>query len=84
MRLDLLVEERLGDRRVVHLAVAVAAVADQVDHHVAAECVAVFDGDSGHAGHGVDVFAVDVEDRNRQAARHAGAKRGWNALPCWW
>jgi hypothetical protein len=72
---DRLVEERLGDRRVVHLAVAVAAVADQVDDHVVAEAVAVLDRQPRHPHHGVRVLAVDVEDRDRQAAATSVAKR---------
>ena len=63
---DRLVEHRLGDRRVVDLAVAVAPVADEVDHHVGAELVAVVDGDLGHPHDLLRVLAVDVEDRHRQ------------------
>ena len=76
--LDLLVEEGLGDRRVVHLAVAVAAEADEVHHHVALEGVAVVDGHPGHVGEFVgddrlgfagslDGSAVEKDHRPEQA-----------------
>ena len=74
MLLDLLVEQRLRDGGIVDFAVAVAAVADQIDDYVGAELVAVFDGDARDADDGVDVFCVDVEDRNRLAARDAGGE----------
>ncbi len=74
--LDLLVEQRLGDRRVVHLAVAVPAEADQVHHHVALEGEAVVDRELRHPRHGVRVLAVDVEDRHRQPARHVRGEAG--------
>ena len=53
---------------------AVAAIADQIDHDVGAELVAVLDGDAGDANDGVDIFGVDVEDGNRLAARDAGGE----------
>ncbi len=55
---------------------AVAAVADEIDNHVRAELVAVLSGEAGDADDGVDVFAVDVEDGNRLAARDAGGEAG--------
>ncbi len=53
---------------------AVAAVADEIDDHVGAELVTVLGRDAGDADDGVDVFAVDVEDGNRLAARDAGGE----------
>ena len=44
MLFDLFVEQRLGDGGIVDFAVAVTAVADEVDDHVSAELVAVFGG----------------------------------------
>ena len=74
MLFDLLVEQRLRDGGIVDFAVAVAAVADQIDDDVGAEFVAVLGGDAGDADDGVNVFAVDVEDGNRLAARDAGGE----------
>src|ERR1035438_4046542 len=76
MLFDLLIEKRLRDGGVVDFAVAVAAVADEIDDYVGAELVAVFGSEAGDADDGVDVFAVDVEDRNRLAARDAGGEAG--------
>ena len=74
MLFDFFVEQRLSDGGVVDFAVAVAAVADQVDDNVGAEPVAVFGGDAGDADYGVYIFAIDVEDGNRLAARDAGGE----------
>jgi hypothetical protein len=74
MVFDFFVEQRLGDGGIVDLAVAVTAVADEIDDYVGAEFVAVFGGDAGDADDGVDVFAVDVENGNRLAARDAGGE----------
>ena len=74
MLFDLLVEQRLGDGGIVDFAVAVAAVADEIDDDVGAEFVAVFGGDAGDADDGIDVFAIDVEDGNRLAASDAGGE----------
>ncbi len=76
MFFDLFVEKRLGDGGVVDFAVTVAAVSDQVDDHVGAEPVAVFGGETGYANYCVYIFAVDVEDRDRLAARDAGGETG--------
>jgi hypothetical protein len=81
MGVDPAVEPRLGDGRVVHLAVAVPAVADQVDHHIAVEGVTVVDRQGGGARHGLGDLAVDVEDRDRQALGDVGREaRGVEAV----
>src|SRR5258706_8959770 len=56
------------------LAVAVAAVTDEVDDYVRAEPVAIFGGEAGDAYYCVHVFGVDVEDRYGLAARDAGGE----------
>ena len=85
MLFDFLVQQRLGDGGIVDFAVAVAAVADQIDHHVGAELVAVFGGHARDADNGVDIFAIDVEDGNRLAARDAGGEaRGVLFQHSWW
>ena len=76
MFFDFLIQKRLRDGGIVDLAMAVTAVADEIDDHVGAELVAVLGGEAGDAYDGVDVFAVDVEDRNRLAARDAGCEAG--------
>jgi hypothetical protein len=77
MLLDRLVQQRLGDGGIVHFAVAVAPVADQVDDHVGAELVAILGGDAGDAHHGIDVFTIDVKDGNRLPPRQLrGETRG--------
>ncbi len=62
MFLDALVKQRLRDRRIVHFAVAVAAVADDVHDDLAAEFRAKLRGDLADAHHRVRVFRVDVKD----------------------
>jgi len=52
----------LSDRRVVHLAVAVTAVADEVHDDVAAKRGAILRGESADADDGIWIFRVDVED----------------------
>ena len=85
MVFDLFVEQRLGDGGVVDFAVAVAAVADEVDDDIGAEAVAVFGGEAGDADDGVDIFAVDVEDGDGLAARRCRRRSAWNVLRgSWW
>ena len=60
---DLLVHQRLGERRLVAFVVAVAAVADHVHHHVLLEALAVFDRDARAVDDRFRVVGVDVEDR---------------------
>src|SRR5438046_1311581 len=62
MLFDAFVELGLRDRGVVHFAVAVAAVADDVHDHVAAERGAVFRGDFAYAHDGIRVFPVQVKN----------------------
>ena len=65
--LDLAIANRLRDRRVVDLRVSVTAEADEIDHDVRAKLVAELHRHAAHAHHGVGIFAVHVEDGNRQA-----------------
>ncbi len=66
MILDLCVTQRLRDGRVVHFAVAMAAVTDQVDDHIGVEGIPVFHGQRGDTDCGLGIFCVDMEDGNRQ------------------
>ena len=74
MFFDLFVEQRLRDGGIVHLAVAMATIPDQVDHHVSAEGVAVFGGQASHAQCCVHILAVHVEDGNGLAASDASCE----------
>ena len=67
MRLDLLVHRRLRVRRLVLLVVAEAAIADQIDHHIARETLAEFLGKMHGGDARIDVVGVDVNDRNVEA-----------------
>jgi len=51
-----------------------AAVADEIDHDVGSELVAIFGGQAGNADYGVHIFAVDVEDGDRLPAGDAGGE----------
>src|SRR5208337_4314153 len=73
MVFDARVEERLSDGGIVHFAVAVAAVADEVNDHVGVEFGAIFRGEAANAHDGVGIFGVDVEDGDTLAAGDAGS-----------
>src|SRR5215467_13484607 len=62
MILDALVKEWLGNRRVIHFAVAMASVADQIDNHVAAKRGAIVGRDSSDADNRVGIFSVHVKN----------------------
>ena len=70
---DALVHQRLGVARVVALVVAVAAVADHVDHDVLVELLAVRERQPGHPHAGLGVVAVHVEDRRLDHLGDVGA-----------
>ena len=63
VRGDLLVEHRLGEGRFVGLIVAVATIADDIQHGVGAELLAELEGDFGGEHDRVGIVAVGVEDR---------------------
>ncbi len=71
MALDTFVKARLGDRGIVHFAVPVAAISDQVNHHVGIKLGAIFRREPPDTHHGVGVFGVDVENWDALAARDA-------------
>ena len=76
-------EGRLGEAWVVSLLVALAAVADQIDHDIAPKPLPVVHGEAADTQHRLDVIAVNVEDRSLDClgdvcAVAAGARlRGW-------
>ena len=73
---DDFVKVGLGEEGLVSLVVPVAAVADDVDDDVAAELLAVGDGDAGGLRHGDRVVPVDMEDRGLDGLRNLGAVEG--------
>ena len=79
VRLDLRVHERLGVARLVRLVVAPAPVADEVDHHVLPELLAVLEREPGDVDDGLRVVAVHVEgggvDHLRDVRRVGGRAR---------
>ncbi len=73
---DRRVQQRLRERRLVALVVAVAAVAVHVDHHVAQERVAEVHGQADDLRHRFRVLAVHVEDRDLQHLGDVGRVGG--------
>ena len=63
MRADLLVHQRLGERRLVALVVAEAAIAEHVDHDRLLELLPELGRDLGGEDHRFGIVAVHVEDR---------------------
>ena len=67
------VHHRLRGRRLVGLVVAEAPVADEVDHHVLVELLAVFDREARGEHHRLRVVAVHVQDRRLDHLRDVAA-----------
>ncbi len=63
MRADQPVHDRLGERRLVALVMAEAAIAEHVDDDRLVELLPVLDRDLGAEHHRFRIVAVDVEDR---------------------
>jgi hypothetical protein len=74
--LDQLVQQGLGERRIVLLVVTEPPVAHHVDHHVLVELLAEREGQPGHADAGLGVVTVDVEDRSLDHLGHVGGVHG--------
>ena len=60
---DFLVHHRLGCTRLIRLVMAVTAVADQVDHHIAVKGVTEIQCQAGHKGHRFRIIGIHVENR---------------------
>ena len=73
MRGDLLVHQRLGQRRRVLLVVAELSEADDVDHHVLVELLAVVERELAAQDDGFGVVAVHVQDRRFDHLDDVGA-----------
>src|SRR5579859_2838537 len=74
MLIDHFLERRLRDGGVVDLAVSVAAEANQVNHNVAGELIAILGGHIGYPNNRLRVFRVDVKNGNGQALGDVGSK----------
>src|SRR5207302_4335388 len=74
MVLDALVKSWLGDGGVIHFAVAVAAVADEVDNHITAKRCAILGGHLPNAHDSVGIFSVHMENGNRLALNNVRGK----------
>src|SRR5215469_42352 len=74
MLFDLLVKQRLSDRGIVDFAMAVAAITNQINHHIGPEIIAVFGSHARNPDDGVAILGVDVENRDGLAARNAGGE----------
>src|SRR5205085_5366629 len=62
MLFDCFVEQWLSDRWIIDFAVTMAAIADQINHHVAAKCVAVIQYHAPHTHDCIHILAIDVKD----------------------
>ena len=71
---DLLVEQRLRDGWIVYFAMAMAAIANEINDDVGTELVAIFSREARDADNCVNVFCIDVEDGNRLPPRDAGGE----------
>ncbi|EXI74726.1 MAG: hypothetical protein AW07_01654 [Candidatus Accumulibacter sp. SK-11] len=71
--LDLLVHQRLRHHRLVLLVVPELAVADDVDHDVLPEGLAVLHGDAGDQRDCLGVVTIDMEDRRLGHLEDVGA-----------
>src|SRR5271165_950384 len=67
MLLDAVVEERLRDGGVVDFAVAVAAIADQIDDDIGVEFSAIFGGQAADTNNSVGVLGIYVKNRDALA-----------------
>ncbi len=76
----LLIQQRLRERRLVALVVAVAAVADQVDEEVEREALPVGPRQPRRLDAGLGVVGVDVHDWHLEAARQAAGVAGRERL----
>ena len=76
MIFDRLVNQRLSNRRIIHFAVPMATIPDQVDHYIAVKLVAVIQRQAADANDRVNVFCINMEYRNILPAGELGGKAG--------
>ena len=70
---DRAIHQRLGECRFVGLVMAVAAIADDVQHDVGGEAHAELGRHAGAEHHRLGIVAVHVQDRHLDRFRHIGA-----------
>mmetsp|Transcript_9705 Transcript_9705/g.32459 ORF Transcript_9705/g.32459 Transcript_9705/m.32459 type:complete len:488 (+) Transcript_9705:1026-2489(+) len=73
---DLRVCQRLSEGRLVQLVVPMSPVANNVHHTVLVKGLSPFRSDPADVDHGLDVIAVDVEDRRLDTLGYVGAVVG--------
>lgn len=73
---DLLVHERLGERRLVGFVVAVLSVAHDVDDDIGVEGCSPFRGQVEHEGDGLNVVSIHVEDGGVDGLGNVGGVQG--------
>src|ERR1039457_2796048 len=71
---DLAIQDRLGDGWIIHLGMAVATKANEINHHVRTEVVAILERHAADAYHRIGILAVDMEDRNWQPLGKVGGE----------
>ncbi|KFB73717.1 MAG: hypothetical protein AW09_001029 [Candidatus Accumulibacter phosphatis] len=76
MLLDLLVHQRLRDHGLILLVVTELAIADDVDHDILLEGLAVFDCQAGNQRHRFRVIPIDMEDGRFGHLEDVGAVQG--------
>src|ERR1700738_4066282 len=76
MRLNSLVEQRLRDGGIVDFAVTMAAITNEIDHHIASEFRAIFRRKFYNAHNSVLVLCVYVKYRYTLPLRNIGSKTG--------
>ena len=65
MLFDRLIHQWLRHRRIVHFAMAMPPVANQIHDDIGAELITVFSSQARDSQHRVNVFTIHVENRNR-------------------
>ena len=75
MRADAVIHQRLGEAGFVAFIVTEAAIAPHVDHDVAAELLAIFNGQLAGEGHGFRIVAIHMQDRRLNTLGHIAGVR---------
>src|SRR5215472_2450797 len=74
MILDFLVQQGLSNGRIVHLAVSVPPIPNEINNNVGAELIPELGSQSRDANDGIDVLSIYVEDWDRLPSRDACSK----------
>src|SRR5207248_7739023 len=77
MIFDAAVQQGLSNRRVINFAMPMAAKADEINHNISFERIAIFSRQSRYAHHRIRIFSIHVKDGNVQSLGGiAGEARG--------